>query len=254
MRTNNLTPALDAFRRGLPVKPVGYLPNGRAVYPIAGGAPDDGDGKGGDDNGDDGGKDKGGDNGGADNEDKFTPITSQADLDKVLGKRLERERGKFPDYDDLKKKAEQYDKHLEETATEQEKAVKAARQEGENAAVERTNTYLINAKAEVAAATAKFRNPATAVKLMDLSGVTVTNGVVDAAAVKAAAEKLAESDPYLVDTGDGKGRRPSPDKNQGGSDDKPSASVAAGRDAYAEQKARRNGGSTNSGSGSSNNS
>lgn len=248
MRTNNLTPALDAFRRGLPVKPVGYLPNGRAVYPIAGGAPDDDGNDGADDKpaGDDD-KPKGDDDG---DNDKFTAITSQADLDKVLGKRLERERAKRADYDELKKKADEYDKHVEANATEQEKAVKAARKEGEDAAVERTNTYLINAKAEVAAATAKFLNPATAVKLMDLSGVTVTDGVPDAAAIKAAAEKLAETDPYLVDTGDGKGRRPKSDRNQGGSDDKPTASVAAGRDAYAEQRARRKGASTSSGTSS----
>lgn len=32
----------------------------------------------------------------------FTPITSQEDLDKVIGARLAREREKFADYDDLK--------------------------------------------------------------------------------------------------------------------------------------------------------
>ena len=32
----------------------------------------------------------------------FTPITTQEDLDKVIGARLAREREKFADYDDLK--------------------------------------------------------------------------------------------------------------------------------------------------------
>lgn len=35
------TPALAAFALGEPIKPVGFLPNGRPIYPIAGGAPDD---------------------------------------------------------------------------------------------------------------------------------------------------------------------------------------------------------------------
>lgn len=34
------TPALDAFREGRPVEPIGYI-RGRAIMPIAGGAPDD---------------------------------------------------------------------------------------------------------------------------------------------------------------------------------------------------------------------
>lgn len=50
-------------------------------------------------------------NGGENNQGKadevveFKAITSQAELDKVLGSRLERERAKFADYDELKAKA-----------------------------------------------------------------------------------------------------------------------------------------------------
>lgn len=40
---------------------------------------------------------------------EFRPITSQDELDKVLSRRLERERGKFADYDDLKAKAARLD-------------------------------------------------------------------------------------------------------------------------------------------------
>jgi hypothetical protein len=39
----------------------------------------------------------------------FEPITSQEAFDKALGPRLERERGKFADYEDLKEKAGKYD-------------------------------------------------------------------------------------------------------------------------------------------------
>ena len=37
-----------------------------------------------------------------DNRHAFTPITTQEDLDKVIGARLARERDKYADYDDLK--------------------------------------------------------------------------------------------------------------------------------------------------------
>lgn len=41
--------------------------------------------------------------------DNFEPITSQEDFEKRLGSRLQRERAKFADYDDLRAKAEQVD-------------------------------------------------------------------------------------------------------------------------------------------------
>ena len=47
--------------------------------------------------------------------DGFEPITSQEHLDRVLAKRLERERAKFADYDDLKVKADQFDQ-LDQTS------------------------------------------------------------------------------------------------------------------------------------------
>jgi hypothetical protein len=40
MKRTTSTPALDAFRAGRPVEPIGYI-RGRAIMPIAGGAPDD---------------------------------------------------------------------------------------------------------------------------------------------------------------------------------------------------------------------
>lgn len=52
----------------------------------------------------------------------FTAITTQADLDKVIGDRLARERGKFADYADLKTKADEFDRLAEANKTEIEKA------------------------------------------------------------------------------------------------------------------------------------
>ena len=54
--------------------------------------------------------------------DEFKPITSQEEFERALGKRLERERSKFADYDDLKAKAAQVDAAEEAKKTELEKA------------------------------------------------------------------------------------------------------------------------------------
>lgn len=59
-------------------------------------------------------------------DDTFTPITSQEQLNQAIGARLERERAKFGDYDDLKAKAAQLDELQEASKTELQKAQEAA--------------------------------------------------------------------------------------------------------------------------------
>lgn len=169
----------------------------------------------------------------------FEPITSQEDLDRALGKRLAREREKFADYDELKKKAAEHDKALEAQKTEHEKAVDAARKEGETTALERANTRLVKSEARALAAAAKFRDPADAVAFLDLTKVSVNDdGDVDEAAIKDQLKTLAESKPYLVD--DGKKPPPKPDRSQGGGG-KPDATstVAKGREAYAARHQKK---------------
>lgn len=84
-------------------------------------------------------------------------------------------------------------------ATDLEKAVKAARDEGRAEATTAANSRLISAEARAVAAELKFKNPALAIRSADLSAVAVNDdGEVDADAVKAALAALAESDPYLV--------------------------------------------------------
>lgn len=219
------TPALAAYAAGRTIQPLWVSPSGRAFYPIAGGAPDDPPGDGGD--GGQGGKPgDGGDGGKGGEPPKFEPITSQEDLDRKLGQRLAREREKFADYDDLKKKAADFDKLQEASKTEAEKAVEAARTQGEVAGREVGNTRLVNAEARALAATAGFRNPNIAVGSIDLAGVKVNeDGSVDVDAIKVKLDDLAKSDPYLID--DGK-KRPKPDGSQGGGgEDKPSVTRGA---------------------------
>ncbi len=154
----------------------------------------------------------------------FQPIQSQADLDRIIGARLARERERYADYDDLKTKASEYDKALEAAKTDQEKAVEAAKNEGRTEALTAANTRLVSAEARALAAEAKFRNPALAVRAVDLTGVKVNDdGTVDVAAIRTKLKELSDAEPYLVD--DGKPQRPKPDSAQGGGSDRSSGKL-----------------------------
>lgn len=90
-----------------------------------------------------------------------------------------------------------------------ERAVEAARKEGAAQALQQANSRLIAAEARALAAQAQFRNPATAVRLLDLSEVSVTDtGEVDTDAIKGLLDALAKDEPYLV--ADASGRTPPP--------------------------------------------
>lgn len=133
-------------------------------------------------------------------------------------------------------------KRLEEieaaNASELDKAVAKARDEGRAEVQSAANARLISAEARALAAEVKFRNPTLAVKAIDLSGVSVSDdGTVDVAAIRTALGDLAKADPYLVD--DGKTPRPKPDDAQGRPPAAPVANVTPGmgrlREAYAEK-------------------
>src|SRR5699024_8535511 len=59
---------------------------------------------------------------------EFTPIGSQAELDKIIGERVARERAKFADYKDLKSKAAKLDEIEQANKSELEKAAEARQQ------------------------------------------------------------------------------------------------------------------------------
>lgn len=80
---------------------------------------------------------------------EFTAITTQADLDKIIGERVARERGKYLDYEDLKTKAAEFDKLADANKSEIEKAnERASAAEAEVAAMpakvaEQLKTHLV---------------------------------------------------------------------------------------------------------------
>jgi hypothetical protein len=85
---------------------------------------------------------------------QFTPIQSQADLDRIITDRLRREQAKYRDYDTLKAKAEQFDILDRESKTDRERELEEARLEAFNEAM---------SKAVPLAVKAEFKNAAKGV-------------------------------------------------------------------------------------------
>ncbi len=126
----------------------------------------------------------------------------QAAVDRIVADRLARDRATRSDYDDLKKKAEELEALKAAGATDQEKAIIAARKEAETAARtdERTKADTRILKAEVKAlAGTKFASPTDALALLDLTGLKVgDDGEVDEKAITARLEQLLKDKPYLA--------------------------------------------------------
>lgn len=132
---------------------------------------------------------------------------TQAELDVIIGNRLATERARFADYDTLKAAKSELDQIKAANASELDKAVKKAKDEGISEATTRANQRIVAAEARALAAAANFHNPRDAAKLLDLAGVKVTDdGDVDADAIKKLIEDAVKERPYLV-KGD---QKPSP--------------------------------------------
>jgi hypothetical protein len=226
-----------AYRKPITLDSLGDLFSHHRAH-LGGWSMEDGDGdKGGDSGagGDKGGDaDKGGDKGGG-----YKPPATQADLDRMISDRLARNNEKFSDYADLKKKAEAHDATLEAAKSDADKAIDAARTEGEKSATEKANGRLIRSEARALAASANFRDPSDAVAFLDLTKVTVgDDGEVDEKAIAEQLKTLAESKPYLVD--DGKKVGPKSDKSQGGgAGTEDGSSVSRGREMYESQRPKK---------------
>ena len=80
--------------------------------------------------------------------DEFTPITSQADLDKLIGARIGAVRSKFSDYDELKAKASKFDEAEQASKTE----IQKEREARESAERERDSLLLDGLRTKVALA------------------------------------------------------------------------------------------------------
>lgn len=143
---------------------------------------------------------------GGESEKTFT----QAELDEIIAKRIERERNKYADYEEIRKKAEQYEKEAEERRlaemSEKERAEELAKKyEEEKSELARQLNELksqiqqekINNAFIKAAQAANIEYVDDALKLADLSAVEVdedgkVNGVQDVI------DSLIENKPFLL--------------------------------------------------------
>jgi hypothetical protein len=131
---------------------------------------------------------------------------TQADLDRIVADRISRERAKFADYGDLKKRAAA-------AMSDQEKLVAEAEQRGRSAALTATGTRL--AKAEFrAAAAGKVQAEALDgfLEYADLKRFVDDDGEPDAKAISAAIKKLAGNGAGAINTNYDGGARSSADK------------------------------------------
>lgn len=209
-----LHPTLTHPRTGLPLRAVGYSKRG-PIWPMLGGAEDDG--------GDDGG----GNANPPKADDGWKAPASQADLDRIIQQRLDRERAKFADYDEVKDKAAQWEALAAASQTDTERAVTEAREAAWQAAMAHTVPRVVTAEFKAEAA----RQGIDADKLdalledLDLIKYADDDGDPDVDRIKA---KLAVFAPTQQDTR----RGPTPFGSGRRESAASGASVAAGRDLY----------------------
>lgn len=133
----------------------------------------------------------------------------QAEVDRIVQDRLARDRAKFADYDDLKKKAEEFDKLQDEQKTELEKErerAAKAEQERDSVLAEAKETRLRAALlAEAAKADRKVVDAEAVIALLDRSSLEL-DADGNPKNAKEAVDSLLEQRPYLV-AGNG-GARP----------------------------------------------
>lgn len=147
-------------------------------------------------------------------DDKKDKTFTQAELDEILAKRLERERKKYADYDDLKSKVDEFSKaederkkaemsEIERIQLEKEEAEKRVKEfeEKANQSLSEANKRLMKAEFKLIAKEIGVRQDALedAFVLTDLDGVEI-NEDGEVTGVKEALETLKEKKSYLFET------------------------------------------------------
>lgn len=123
---------------------------------------------------------------------EFKAISSQEDLDRIVGQRLARERSKFADYDEVKAKAAKLD--------EAEAANKSELQKLQDGIAER-DAKIATLPKEARQQAIRFASAATRAGFLDPEDALLNISDIDLSdndAVKAALEELAERKPHLV--------------------------------------------------------
>jgi hypothetical protein len=165
----------------------------------------------------------------------YTPPQTQADLDRLIGERLARDRRDRADYDDLKADAEKWRTHKDATATPDEKARETAWAEARAEERAALTPELVRAEFRAAAKGILSDQQRDALlEDLDLAKYLTAAGAVDVAKVEAKVTALAPTEPRRVRFPD-LGQGPRPGSVQPG--------VAAGRDLYAQSRPKSRSGS-----------
>lgn len=197
--SRHLTPALSAYAAGRQIAPLWVSPSGRAFYPIAGGSEDPS-----------APNDPPADHPAPEPKPADDKTFTQADVDRIIEGRLR----KFSDYEDIKRELGQM---RDANATEQEKAVKAAREEARKEALGETATQLVRAEFK-AAAKGRMESAALTSLLedLDLSKFLTDKGEVDVDRIEKKVEALApEPGPNKPPLGGGPRKTEKPDPKPG---------------------------------------
>lgn len=151
--------------------------------------------------GDGGGGDGGGDGGdGSGGGTEFKAPASQAELDKIIEKRLARQKEQFKGFDDFKAKAAKWDQHEESSKDDAQKAIDTAKAETTAELTQKFLTRLVRSEVKSAAQAAGFFDPEDAFSVIDAEKLPVKDDEPDADAIKKLVSDLAEKKPHLVDT------------------------------------------------------
>lgn len=208
-------------------QPLGWTRKGRPIWPVAGGS----------------------DIGTPPPEPPTSPPTSdktftQADLDRIVGERLAREKAKVPeDYDALKAKAAKYDEAEAANKTELEKAqqraaeaeTKAAQSDARATRAERDRVVLEAASRPVTVGESELRfvDPTLALRLV-ADDVDHT----DQSAVTTALAQVLTRHPYLAGTGTTTSGAPTPDFKPGPRKPATTSGIDAGKAMFDSRNAK----------------
>lgn len=152
---------------------------------------------------------------------------NQADVDRIIKERLERERTRYADYDELKKASGELEKLRKAQMSEQEKKdariaelerAQADWEAQDKARAAAINEKLIRAEVRLVAGQMGFKSPDDAYRLAELAGVEVgEDGSISG--VKKALEELKKNKEYLLASEQGPGSPPNNPKKKSGETD-----------------------------------
>lgn len=117
----------------------------------------------------------------------FKPIISQDEFDKAISARIQREKAKYSDYEDLKSKVSGFESQLE-----------AAKTEGRSLAESELASKLFDAEVRAAAIVAGFHDPSDALAQFGERDSFIDGLTVDQKKLGERLTELASQKPYLV--------------------------------------------------------